>query len=161
MSNIYTLVWKVHPNLLTNKLQVGFTENYAQFFYTFSFKSGQTKGCPARDPLELIPGNWPSLLRDVYICPVKFNLIKGQTRAQPSKGVPKNRRKSISAMQARNPQKGDSSSANKKKGRKGLSEGVPQQELIKAKRGWCTERTMHASVLPSGESFFTFLIVWP
>lgn len=32
----------LHTHLLTNKLHEGFAANYAQFFSTFSFKSGQT-----------------------------------------------------------------------------------------------------------------------
>lgn len=75
----------LHTHLLTNKLHEGFAANYAQFFSTFSFKSGQT----TREKItQRIRGkktrNYP-ISFNVYICPMKFNLIKGQAGQQKAK----------------------------------------------------------------------------
>lgn len=75
----------LHTHLLTNKLHEGFAANYAQFFSTFSFKSGQTT---RQKITQGIRGkktrNYP-ISFNVYICPMKFNLIKGQAGQQKPK----------------------------------------------------------------------------
>lgn len=69
----------LHTHLLTNKLHEGFAANYAQFFSTFSFKSGQTtrQKITQRTKRKKRRRNYP-IPFNVYICPMKFNLIKGQ-----------------------------------------------------------------------------------
>lgn len=69
----------LHTHLLTNKLHEGFAANYAQFFSTFSFKSGQTtqQKITQRTKRKKRRKNYP-ISFNVYICPMKFNLIKGQ-----------------------------------------------------------------------------------
>lgn len=74
----------LHTHLLTNKLHEGFAANYAQFFSTFSFKSGQTTRQKITQRIRKKTRNYP-ISFNVYICPMKFNLIKGQAGQQKGK----------------------------------------------------------------------------
>lgn len=74
----------LHTHLLTNKLHEGFAANYAQFFSTFSFKSGQTTRQKITQRIRKKTRNYP-ISFNVYICPMKFNLIKGQAGQQKAK----------------------------------------------------------------------------
>lgn len=105
----------LHTHLLTNKLHEGFAANYAQFFSTFSFKSGQTtqQKITQRTKRKKRRKNYP-ISFNVYICPMKFNLIKGQAgqkRRKERKGEwigeeQQRQHKSISAPKGRSCTKG-------------------------------------------------------
>lgn len=110
----------LHTHLLTNKLHEGFAANYAQFFSTFSFKSGQTT---RQKITQGIRGkktrNYP-ISFNVYICPMKFNLIKGQAGQQK----PKQREKETQI-----------------KGETGEEEQWQHKSISAPKGRSCTERT--------------------
>lgn len=75
----------LHTHLLTNKLHEGFAANYAQFFSTFSFKSGQTTRQKITQRIQKKKTRNYPISFNVYICPMKFNLIKGQAGQQKAK----------------------------------------------------------------------------
>lgn len=83
----------LHTHLLTNKLHEGFAANYAQFFSTFSFKSGQTTQQKITQRMRKQRETTQFRSMCTYICPMKFNLIKGQAGQQKEKQREKERDK--------------------------------------------------------------------
>lgn len=101
-------------------------------FLNFPFKSGQTE-----DPFQL------NVFRDVYICPVKSNLIKGQTRAgSHQRGFTTSTNQSLRCRQEISKRQFLRQSETKK----GLR-ACPNRNWLKRKGGWCAFGTMQASVL--------------